>query len=196
MRLCGIDYGSKLAGTTVIVFLEENTGEIFLYQSEKKQDADKFLKEKINDFSPQLVFIDVPLSLPQVYTIPSSEKQGDFFFRQADKLLNAMSPMFLGGLTARAMQLKSELYQIPFYETYPAYQAKRLGLNVQGYKKDKQVSPQWLACLAEQFPLRLNLPQPANWHQADALLALLAACRFSKKEHLVFGEAREGEIII
>ena len=41
----GIDYGSKLAGTTVICYKKE--GRLQLLQSEKKSDADAFVSQFI-----------------------------------------------------------------------------------------------------------------------------------------------------
>ena len=47
MKWIGIDYGSKVAGTTAIYFLDKNT--LMCLQSEKKSDADimifNFIKE-------------------------------------------------------------------------------------------------------------------------------------------------------
>jgi hypothetical protein len=36
----------------------------------------------------------------------------------------------------------------------------------------------------------------SNWHQVDALLALLAAIRYMHKAHSVFGNEVEGMIIV
>ena len=112
----GIDYGSKLAGTTVICF-DENE-KLNFRQSEKKQDADAFLEKLISEKQPDSVFIDAPLSLPNAYF----GKGEDYFYRKCDREVGGMSPMFLGGLTARAIKLKSksETPECPFYEIYPA----------------------------------------------------------------------------
>jgi len=57
----GIDYGSKLAGTTAICVKIE--GHLDLFQSGKKQDADLFISKIIHQYQPEKVFIDAPLSL-------------------------------------------------------------------------------------------------------------------------------------
>ena len=95
----GIDYGAKLAGTTAICF--EQSGQLKIWQSEKKKDADKFVQESIKQLQPTTVFIDAPLSLPLAYFGEGE----NYFYRECDKILKGMSPMFLGGLTARAMRL-------------------------------------------------------------------------------------------
>jgi predicted nuclease with RNAse H fold len=128
MILCGIDYGSKLAGTTAVAWLDTVTQAIAITCSLKGKDADVFLYDCLVKLNPACVFIDAPLSLPGVYSLGGAYT--DHFFRQADKQLQAMSPMFLGGLTARAIKLKKELnaISVPVFETYPAAQAIRLGL--------------------------------------------------------------------
>ena len=109
----GIDYGSRFAGTTAICF--DDGKALQLVQSVKKQNADAFCAAHIHTLRPAFVMIDAPLSLPQAYF----GKGDDFFFRKCDRELGAMSPMFLGGLTARAMQLRSQWSSIPFFETWP-----------------------------------------------------------------------------
>lgn len=119
----GIDFGARYAGTTALCFVMGKF--LHVVQSTRKQDADEFCRQHISLLKPDFVMIDAPLSLPLVYrgTSASSAEAGtDFFFRHADRQLNAMSPMFLGGLTARAMQLASlfDPAGIPFFETWPA----------------------------------------------------------------------------
>ena len=63
-RLFGIDYGSKLAGTTVIGLLENQI--VQLFASQKKKDADQFILQQIKERQPNTIFIDAPLSLPNV----------------------------------------------------------------------------------------------------------------------------------
>ncbi|MEM6380094.1 MAG: DUF429 domain-containing protein, partial [Bacteroidota bacterium] len=131
----GIDYGSKMAGTTVIAFARAD-GKIEFYQSEKKKDADKMIETWLMEHSIKLVFIDAPLSLPKVYQKPTAS--GNYFYRKADAELRAMSPMFLGGLTARAMRLKAVLSEeaCQLFEVYPGQLAKHLELPKEKYKKD------------------------------------------------------------
>lgn len=130
----GIDYGSKLAGTTVLCW--EQDGQLHYQQSEKKKDADQWLIQLIQELSPPEVFIDAPLSLPAAY----HGKGEDFFYRDCDRELRAMSPMFLGGLTARAMKLRHLLspQQIVFQETYPAELVRNLPDLKECYLKKKR----------------------------------------------------------
>jgi predicted nuclease with RNAse H fold len=198
MTLCGIDYGSKLAGTTVITWLPTASQEVYLESSQKGQDADKFILRTLASIKPEYVFIDAPLSLPGVYSISTGNYQ-DYFFRQADKQLQAMSPMFLGGLTARAIKLKRELVaqQIKVYETYPAAQAARMGLQQIDYKKQLTALPAVVERIKQELqPYRLEVEHMANWHQVEALLALIGAIRFVNQEHIVYGTEEEGVIIV
>jgi predicted nuclease with RNAse H fold len=197
MHLCGIDYGSKLAGTTVLSTFDPKTGRTQFQRSARKQDADEFLLDLLPGDAPACVFLDAPLSLPGIYRgLPNCR---DYFFRQADKEVKAMSPMFLGGLTARAMQLKELLEGrgLPVYETYPAAQAKRLGLQKAGYKGESAYLPAVLKLVLESYPsIVLEISEVAAWHHLDALLALVAAIRFTKGEHTLYGETAEGVIIV
>ncbi len=190
----GIDYGSKMAGTTVIASADEH-GQIVFTQSQKKQDADKMIETWLSQHPIKMVFIDAPLSLPLVYKTGAPE--GNYFYRKADQELRAMSPMFLGGLTARAMRLKAQLGQqnCQLFEVYPGQLAKHLGLSPDLYKKDKSNIADLTEDLINNFSLSL-VKIPENWHQFDALLAYISGLRFSKQEHLAFGESSEGLIII
>lgn len=190
--LVGIDYGSNLAGTTVIATLTP-TNELHFYSSEKKRSADDFLIENLSKLDVKQVFIDAPLSLPGVYTKPAI--YNNYFFRQCDKELKCMSPMFLGGLTARAMRLKNTLTNINFIETYPSFHAKRLTLKALDYKKKVSAIAIVLAKMQTEFDFKLP-PTLPNWHHVDALLALLSAIRHSQKQHLSFGSVEEGQIIL
>lgn len=190
----GIDYGSKMAGTTVIAALNEHAQIVFT-QSQKKKDADLMIQTWLAAHPIKVVFIDAPLSLPMVYQTPSPE--GNYFYRKADQDLRAMSPMFLGGLTARAMRLKANLslQKCQLYEVYPGHLAKHLSLPPDLYKKDKSNIPALTKQLVDNFSLHLA-KIPENWHQFDALLAYISGLRFAKQEHLTFGELPEGLIII
>lgn len=194
MRIAGIDYGSKMAGTTVIAYLE--AGKVQLFQSEKKKDADKFLLEKLESLGVQQIFLDAPLSLPGVYRdLPDYD---DFFYRKGDKILKAMSPMFLGGLTARAMRLKQQLQAkgMKVREIYPAQLAKKLNLSELKYKKQKEHLTPVCQHLAQLLPYAFDATNISNWHQVDALLALYSGWRFLQNEHETFGDSEEGQIII
>lgn len=189
--LIGIDYGSNLAGTTVVAYLD-NSQKIHFFSSEQKKPADDFLKTKLKELAATSIFLDAPLSLPNAYF----GKGTDYFFRACDKELKCMSPMFLGGLTARAMRLKSELAHIKFIETYPAWHARRLNLKALEYKKKLANIPAVLQVIQQEtaaIALPENLP---NWHHVDALLALLSAIRFQENKHETFGDVSEGQIIV
>lgn len=169
----GIDYGSKLAG---IIVCCQFTGDKFeLLQSAKNQDADQWLLE-ICKQRKSAVYIDAPLSLPGVYRgLPGFN---DYFYREADKNVSAMSPLFLGGLTARAMQLQAKLpANTPCKEVYPGALARFLGLPELGYKKEKENIVRCQKQMLQQLNLGSTLQQAAlelhcdNWHQFDAFLA-------------------------
>lgn len=189
-RLWGVDYGSKMAGTTVVCFFQDLT--IHFRQSGKNEDADRMILKLIAEKRPTLIMIDAPLSLPRVY-LNSSNGPGDFFYRECDRELGAMSPMFLGGLTARAMQLnqKATEMEIEFLETYPKVQAHQLGYH------DYKV----LCCgnLAESIASKYSLvlgQEVQNFHQLDALLAFVSGIHYLKNSHKEFGRKEEGVIII
>lgn len=194
MTWVGVDYGSKLAGTSVLAFAKNGT--VHFRQTRKKEDADQALHRWIEEEKPQQVFMDAPLSLPAVYR--NDQHGDDYFYRQADRALKAMSPMFLGGLTARAMRLVAGLkenLQIDFHETYPGYLAKLLELPKDQYKKEKKYLPILTDALCRQYPLELN-QIPENWHQFDALLAYISGLRFQSGVHQTFGDLEEGQIVI
>ncbi|MCU0420505.1 MAG: DUF429 domain-containing protein [Cyclobacteriaceae bacterium] len=183
----GIDYGSKMAGTTCLCFRDGNR--LKIRQSKKGEDADEFILAWAQRHRPAHIFLDAPLSLPSVYTGEGS----DYFYREADRQLGAMSPMFLGGLTARAMRLRSVLGRenIHTREVYPAALARELGLQ-KHYKKD---IPLFKKALKKHVP-SVVLPPIANWHQADSLLAWLSGTRFLSGHARVVGLVHEGTIVI
>lgn len=61
----------------------------------------------IEKYSINLVCIDAPLSLPGVYF--DKNKFHDYLYRKCDNACKAMSPMFVGAFTARAIQLQKLL---------------------------------------------------------------------------------------
>ncbi len=187
----GIDFGAKLAGTTAVCFAKN--GQLNLLQSNKKQDADTWLRRLIAEQKPNSVFMDAPLSLPGVYRGVGS----DFHYRACDRAVGAMSPMFLGGLTARAMQLRAAFPEIPFFEAYPAQLVRTYWPNGIFYKNDLT---SFLVNLAEILPLPLAIDThgkpPENWHQVDAALAWGTGWRYERGGAVSFGEAEEGVIWI
>jgi len=186
----GIDFGSKKAGTTVICFAHEQV--IDFKQSMKDEDADKMLMDKLRQQKPKLIMIDAPLSLPIAYNKIDNHIP-DFFYRQCDKTLKAMSPMFLGGLTARAIQFRHKAIALGVHvlETYPAAQARNLGWDQ--YKK--QPCQHLAREASDQFAVKLK-DNIENHHQLDALLAYIAGIRYINNKHQTIGDSEEGVIII
>ncbi len=190
--IIGIDYGSKLAGTTVIARSEN--GVIQFSQSEKKKDADQFILNQLASEAPTLIFLDAPLSLPGAYF----GRGTDFFYRAADRSLKAMSPMFLGGLTARAMRLTQQLTELghQVIEVYPGGLARQLNLPKDQYKKQKVHLPTVLKLITNQIPIKFVKTDLITWHHFDALLACWTGWRYYNGEAENFGEPSEGEIWI
>ena len=187
----GIDYGAKLAGTTAICF--EKTGKLVIVQSEKKKDADKFVQKVVQDLQPSSIFIDAPLSLPLAYFGEGE----NYFYRACDKALQAMSPMFLGGLTARAIKLSKpfESNGIVLFETYPAQIVKHYLPDTQGYKKQKIYLEDFCKVLLTKLPYEwVKLPE--NWHQVDSILAWWTGWRYKNEEVKVYGNKKEGLIYV
>ncbi len=189
----GVDYGSKLAGTTVIAWLEQK--QLRATQSAKKQDADAWLANWVHENQPRAVYLDAPLSLPGVYR--AWEGFDDYFYRAADRTLGAMSPLFIGGLTARAMRLQNQLAAFPFYEVYPGYLAKITGLKAYQYKKKQADVPAFLIQLQHRLPFPIATDVAwSNWHQVDALLAWWSGWRHQTGQAELHGKVKEGQIII
>lgn len=186
----GIDYGSQKAGTTVIAYCENKT--LKFLQSIKGKSADDFIINQIEDKFPFIgsVYLDAPLSLPLAYY----EKGTDFMYRKADRALSAMSPMFLGGLTARAMSLAAQLDKngIPSYETYPS-KVEEVELGKTTPKKEKIQTAQIIELLAD---IGVTLSECSNRHQYDAFWAWWAGFRDNEGRSIKFGDSEEGVIII
>ena len=186
----GIDYGAKLAGTTVICCNQD--GKIHLYSSEKKEDSDKFISQKITELNPSAVYIDAPLSLPSAYF----GKGDNFHFRKCDLECQAMSPMFLGGLTARAMKLSNNHPKLDFYETYPSYFIREVIKAKEIYKKKEMKVNQEMIELI-QTETNLSFADPIeNYHQLDAIICWLCGQRHVDDMNLALGDAKEGLIIV
>ena len=152
------------------------------------RDADGFILHKVQQLCPETIYLDAPLSLPMVYSRPGQ----DYFYRESDKVLGAMSPMFLGGLTARAMRLKFTLEQIDIkvFEIYPAGLVKSISAGA-FYKKD-------LDAFAKEMEekMQITCPTLASWHQADAVLAWCSGLRHHQGVNASYGRQEEGIIII
>lgn len=194
-RIFGIDYGSKLAGSTAIAF--QVNGSLCVFQSSKGQDADSFLLDLLKNVEPGIIGFDAPLSLPGQYTgIPGCH---DFFFRECDRILKAMSPLFLGGLTARAMRLSKilENYGHRVIETWPSVWAEQLKLKEAGYKKKDPASLSLVTTtLFKKLPIERPQEDLENWHQVDSLLCYWSAYRFASGQSHSYGNPQEGLIFI
>lgn len=192
--LWGIDFGKKLSGNTVICIRKGS--DLKFLKAEKNQDADRFILEQIYHHTPGRIFIDAPLSLPGAYF--DNQAYDNYFFRQCDQQLGAMSPMFLGGLTARAIRLKNMLLSmdIDLKETYPKALATQLRLKQCGYRKGKENLERCCETIMESSNLHFDVSSVVSWHHLDALLALVSAVRHEQKLSYTFGDPREGQIHI
>jgi len=187
----GIDFGANLAGTTAIAYFAENV--LHVIQSEKKKSAMDFILQNTEKLAPGFIFIDAPLTLPLAYY-----KQGaDYFFRKCDRELGAMSPMFLGGLTANAARLSHLLEQagIQVKEVYPAGLVSHLPGLKQHYLKKQQSTVGFCNAFTDLTGFRFK-KQPENWHHVDAALAWYSGYRLLKGEAKITGDPTEGLIIV
>lgn len=199
MRVVGIDFGAKLSGTTAICFVED--GAVNFLTSSKGEDANKFILNHLNRLDPEIVGIDAPLSIPAAYQRGS--QSDDFSYRLVDRQLKAMSPMFLGGLTARAACLAATLgaQGIKVIEVYPRAFVKLLTEHDALYarlKKTKDLAG--LRILTEQvkakFNFNLDITNPDNWHEFDSMLAFFSASRFERGEAISYGDPAEGIVYV
>lgn len=164
-----------------------------LQASQKKQDADQMILDYCAEQQPRYVFLDAPLSLPGVYL--DQKGLSDFFYREADLALKAMSPMFLGGLTARAMRLSNQLQLagIEVIEIYPAALARLLDLHAMGYKK-KGKPEEVFHYLIQLFSWEIKPTEKISWHLVDALLAARSGERYLEGKANSYGNEVEGMI--
>jgi predicted nuclease with RNAse H fold len=194
--LFGIDYGSKRSGNTVIALF--NNMRIDFLDAEKGVDADAFIRNAVNHYKPSLIFLDAPLSLPGKYF--NIEGCSCYHFRKADSELKAMSPMFLGGLTARAIELKDDFAKmgIEVIETYPKAQATRFDLKKLGYKTNPLALRLCVEKIADSLHSEISIcrKEITTWHHFDALLALISAMYYLQGKAQVFGCPKEGQIIV
>lgn len=183
----GIDYGAKLAGTTAISFLENN--QIRTVQSAKKQDADAFCVDWVSRLKPDFIMLDAPLSLPLAYF----GKGNDYFYRQADRELKAMSPLFLGGLTARAMKLADQWKKqgIKVYESYPRMVAQ---LAFGESNKDDLAIKAAINSYLKTEDLQISEVSFQSGHAVDSVLAWISGNRLASAKAVITGDAEEGLI--
>ncbi|MBF9254991.1 DUF429 domain-containing protein [Pontibacter sp. 172403-2] len=191
----GIDYGAKLAGTTAAAMVVEQ--QLQVWQIEQGQDADAFILNIVKQLKPAIIFIDAPLTLPVVYGQAPATPAADFFYRAADREVQAMSPMFIGGLTARAIKLRTQLAAqgTAMLETYPAQLVRLLLPQLNGYKKNAAALPSFADALQQMLPYTLKQP-PKNWHQLECLLAWYSGYRHLQGQAQLYGDAAEGRIIV
>jgi predicted nuclease with RNAse H fold len=192
--IAGIDYGNRYAGTTVLCY--NSAHKVRFLESHKNSDADTFLLAELAFIRPDIIMIDAPLSLPGVYWLDTG--YNDHFFRKCDREMKAMSPMFLGGLTARAMGLKKRMNGMGknLFETYPRKLVQILNLPESQYKKKNASMGDFVDHLIESFGVRINKDQVSSWHHIDALLAFYSGIRHLEKKSLVFGVWDEGEVFV
>lgn len=198
MTTIGIDLGAKLAGTTVVCGLSGD--HCWLTRARKGEDADAFVRRTLEEVKPDLVGIDAPLSLPGVFR--GLAGCTDYFYRSADRTLRAMSPMFLGGLTARAIALKDFLSTkgVRVIEVYPAGLMRATAGEYSHYRRIKR-SPKGKAL--HDFLRRIARyyeapPPPAirTGHDLDAYLALISCVRTARGEGQVVGSPEEGIVML
>ena len=190
--IVGIDYGNKYAGTTVICYNSRH--KIKFVQSSKNADADSFLLNELAYLHPDLIMLDAPLSLPGVYWLGSDYK--DHFFRSCDHELKAMSPMFLGGLTARAISLIKKMNGTEVKETYPRKLVDILHLPDAQYRHSKQDLGPFTEQLQTISGVQFNAAQISSWHHVDAFLAFLSGLRYLEKNNQEYGIPEEGVVIV
>lgn len=191
MLWVGIDFGAKLSGNTSVAWHEKN--KIQVAKVAKGEDADSWLEKVIQQLTPKIICIDAPLSLPAGFY-----KQGDdFFYRQCDRELHAMSPMFLGGLTARAMRLANlwTMNSIKVYEIYPKALIQYVHFSLLYKYKNLNDISSFIHELSVFYPVAF--PQNSlSWHDVDAILAWCTGWRIQQKIALKFGNDKEGVITV
>jgi predicted nuclease with RNAse H fold len=185
----GIDLGARFAGTTVLCMRERG---LFTFERiNKGEDVDSWLTQRVTELHPEAIYMDAPLSLPGAYF----GRGDDHFFRAADRLAGGMSPMFLGGLTARAIRLAAQWRAcgIDVHEVYPAalIRLEWSYLKIQG---GRAIPPHKLRLMAGMFAL----PPPAtrDRHEADAWLCWLSGHRHRSGRSKTIGDEQEGVILV
>lgn len=195
-KFFGIDFGSRYSGNTVIAIYQDM--KIFFMDVEKDVDADQFIINCVQHFRPSYVFIDAPLSIPGVYR--GIEDCDDYNFRKCDRELRAMSPMFIGGLTARAMRLKVDMEKMgaQVFETYPKIIAQCFKLQELGYKGSKLALTACKEKLCSCFNPKINIDceEIKTWHHLDAFMALMAAMKYLSNTSKIYGDELEGQIFV
>lgn len=191
--IAGIDFGSKTSGFTCAAILVGS--KVHLHQAEKNKDADKWLMSLFEEYQCNVIGIDAPLSIPGA--LKGLDGFSNYHYRVADIEAKAMSPMFLGGLTARAIELKDQIEKMYFskvIEVYPKLAAQNLKLQMTHYKKDRNYLEECLAIVTETVQWSFDQSEITNWHQFDALLALISTEKFTRNTCSSIGNKAEGLI--
>lgn len=192
----GIDYGKKDSGNTVLCYKQEDR--MGFVGTEKNRDPDPVIIEQAEKLKAEYIFLDAPLSLPKIY-FNASDKEKDYFYRRCDRDLGAMSPMFIGGLTARAIRLRHILEDKGFIvkEVYPSALANLLDLRSHGYKEKTINIIRCMDVIASQFHIyNIREKQMPTWHHFDALLALISGGRYLQGVAEHYGHSGEGLIYV
>jgi len=188
LKTAGIDFGAKGKNTTALSY-SVNT-RLVTELSPMKEDTDAWIFDRVKSLGFDQLFIDAPLSLPRIYIDPKDTKS-TFQLRSCDQELGAMSPMFLGGLTARAMALQSACrsHGIDCFETYPkALLIKRF--------QTKERSSDVVSHIARKTKVKIDLATLSNPHIYDSLLAWYAGWIYTYDNPLVIGRKKEGRIYL
>ena len=192
----GVDYGRKNSGNTVICYKQGDR--MGFVETEKNRDPDPVILDQAEKLEAEYIFLDAPLSLPMVY-YNFSIREANYFYRKCDKELNAMSPMFIGGLTARAIRLRHKLENKGFIvkEVYPAALANLLKLKEHGYRERNINIVRCMDIIASQFHIfNLTEQQVPTWHHFDSLLALISGGRYLQGVAMRYGNSGEGLIYV
>ncbi len=190
--IAGVDFGAKMAGTTAVTLLDGD--QLVFMQSAKGKDADQWLVNIVTQYNISKVYIDAPLSLPGAYFGIGN----DYNFRQSDIELNAMSPMFLGGLTARAIKLNATLskLQVQCTEVYPGGFIRQNHDLKMLYDKKKLTTILPLLDQLNGFLPHQLLEYPQNYHQLDSLICWFIGYKHITGSALSVGNPSEGLIWI
>ena len=179
--IIGIDFGAQLAGTTCCAVKTLDNNQVTIETSTKGKSADTFIYDCVKKYKPFIIGIDAPLSLPLFYKNP--QQYSDNNFRYCDRELSAMSPMFLGGLTSRAMKIRYELEQekIHCIEVYPKAFVKKHLFDTLGYKESKEFIPNCTDALTMIVDVMVKEPL-STWHEFDSLVAVSITERYHRQK--------------
>ncbi|MBK7946540.1 MAG: DUF429 domain-containing protein [Flavobacteriales bacterium] len=184
----GIDFGARYSANTALCRRERG---LFVFERiNRGDDGDEWLEQRVLELAPRAVYIDAPLSLPGAYYGRGS----DHFYREADRLAGGMSPMFLGGLTARAIRLAERWRKsgIAVHEAYPSAFIRRSWEFLE-LSAGKAIPKQALRLMAGMC--LLPPPDPKDRHEADAWLCWVIGQRHMQGEAKELGRADEGLIL-